>query len=124
MACASTGMFSACELAAMRATVAATYDQTAAIQRNAPANDGQGGQTESWSTVGTVACSVIPRNGQAKLEGERPVSVTLWTIYLPYGTAITAKDRLVVGSATYEITDLDEGASYATELAVHVRRVA
>lgn len=117
-------MLSARDLAGMRAECALVLDQTATIQRNTPANDGQGGQTESWASVGTVACHVLPRSGQTLLEGERPVSATLWTILLPVGTAITAKDRLVVDGATYEISASDVGASYPLQLAVDARKVS
>lgn len=119
-----TSMFSAAELAAMQECCEQILDQTATIQRNTPVDDGHHGERESWAAVGTVACHVLPLSGTERLEGERPVSATVWTILLPVGTPITARDRLVVGGNTYEITDLDAGASYPLQLAANARRVA
>lgn len=116
-------MLSARDLTAMRAECALVLDQTATIQRNTPVSDGRGGFTESWGTAGTVACHVLPRQGQTTLEGDRPVSVTLWEILLPVGTNVTARDRLVIGGETYEISDLDTGGSYPIQLVANARKV-
>lgn len=101
-------MLTADELAAMRATVEDALPDTAQVQRRTLVSDGAGGYTESWSTVATVACRVA-RGGQLPQErviAERLTTTSIWTLTLPALTDVTAADRIVVASRTFEVVDV------------------
>lgn len=97
----------------MRECVAdTTFDQTASIRSKSTTDDGQGGQVETWAEASTSLCCVLPKASYGdKLEGERKASDARWIIRLPYGTAITARQRITVGSVTYEVLSVDDGKS-------------
>lgn len=112
------------EIAAMRAVVETVQTHTATIQRNTPTNDGQLGRKQSWASVGTCACEVIPkrRRGEAE-EAGRTQAVGDWLVRVPVGTSVTTKDRLVIDGLTYEILGLNPGRSVALSLELDCRRV-
>jgi head-tail adaptor len=98
-------MLSAEELAAIRGDVLELQPDTCQVQRVTLTPDGAGGQTESWSTVATVACRVAP-SGQSPQEraiAERVASVSTWTLTLPAETDVRPADRLQVGTRTFEV---------------------
>lgn len=79
---------------------------TCAISRNTPTQTGDG-QTDVWANVATgVACRVSPlasgsNEGLGGAEGL--AAVNQWTIWLPALQDVTVRDRIVVGSRTFEI---------------------
>jgi head-tail adaptor len=97
----------------MRGTVAdTTFDLTASIQSRTGAADGQGGEADTWAEAVSVACCVLPKASYGdKLEGGRQASDARWIVRVPYGTAVTARQRIVVGSVTYEVLAVDAGKS-------------
>lgn len=116
-------MLSARDLAAMQAEVELILDQTATLRRNTPVTGRHLGKNDGWANAGTVACHVLPGSGAEVTEAGRSAAKSLWTILLPLGTGITARDRLVIGSKTYEILSLDDGSSYPLQLAATCRRL-
>lgn len=74
------------------------------------------GTSSSWSTVATVACRVSPLASGANEDLGADQSVTAvsqWTVWLPALTDVTVKDRIVVGSRTFEVNRVGE-RSYET----------
>lgn len=97
-------LLSAGELTAMRAVQSDTLPDTAVISRNTPTSDGMGGWTDAWAAIGTVDCRVSPAGGGAEsLMAERITDTDAWNITLPYNTDVTAKDRVAIGSRTFEV---------------------
>ncbi len=94
------------DLAGLRALSDRYLPDVCAISRNTPTQSGDG-QTDSWANVATgVACRVSPlaSSAQESLGGAEAMSaVAQWTIWLPAGTDVTVKDRIVVGSRTFEV---------------------
>lgn len=76
------------------------------IQRYTETATGDG-TSQSWSDLATgVACRVSPlASGASEALGadQSLQSVAQWTIWLPAGTDVTDKDRIVVGSRTFEV---------------------
>lgn len=87
-----------------------------------------GGMTQTEASTGTVACRLEAQTssssiGQERPEGGRVVAVTLWTCYLPAGTAVNPADVLVINSERFEIVDADEARTDSSVVAVSLRRV-
>jgi len=98
-----TAMLSAAQLSAMRSTLVASLPDTAVVKRDTLTPDGAGGWTTSEATVATVAGRVSPSGGRESVVAGKLDAVTTWTITLPALTDVTAKDRIVVGSRTFEV---------------------
>jgi hypothetical protein len=84
------------------------------------ASDGQGGFTETWGTAtANVACRLdAVKNYEAlSAAGMQPFGVWLFT--LPAATTITSANRIRHGAATYNVTGLDAGKSWAACLRVY-----
>lgn len=77
------------------------------IQRGTDTVSGDGTST-AWADVATgVACRVSPLASganEALGAGQAIQAVAQWTIWLPAGTAVTVKDRIIVGSRTFEVS--------------------
>ena len=93
------------ELDALRATVEAHLPDTAVIWRKTWTGDGQGGGTETWAAVGTAACrKSLPNSAREVAMAGRLGEVATWVVSLAHDTDVTAKDRLVIGSSTLEVS--------------------
>lgn len=119
-------MLTTAELAWMRGEQERLLPGTIVIERYTLTADGMGGFSEAWSAVGTVTGRIYPmtRRGQTEFEaGGQVVSETTWFATLPVGTVVTAKDRLVKGSRSWEISKVNNDEDYQTavrcELAAH-----
>jgi head-tail adaptor len=117
-------MLSAAELAAMRAIQLQALPDTAIIQRYTSQSDGMGGYDQVWAAVGTVAARLYPQNARSMAEttsgGSQVISETRWYVTLPYGTTITAKDRLLIDNRTWEIYEVNNNESYQTAVRCEV----
>lgn len=109
-------MISAAELSAMRVIENSAMSSTAVIHRNTPTADGMGGYSEAWAAVGTVSCDLWPINQRGDREGvtvgAQPISKANWFITVPFDTTITAKDRVVIDSRTFEVTFVPNSESW------------
>lgn len=84
----------------------------AVIERVSETSDGGGGFSESWSPVGEHACRFDPygksttkgSGGESGSAGERLDDRTLNVVTFPAGTDVRLKDRLLIGSKTFEVT--------------------
>ena len=69
------------------------------------------GTTASWADASTVACRVSPLASSAT-EGvgadQSMQAASMWTIWLPALTDVTVRDRIAVGSRTFEVARVGE----------------
>ncbi len=115
-------MLSAAELAGMRAAQEAALPDTCHIRVRTKISDGQGGSTETWSTVVT-ACRIRPMsNEQVQRFADRLVGVSGWVITLPYGTAVALGDQVRLDGVDYEVVGTNDGESLQTALRVYATR--
>ena len=110
-------LLTAADLAAMRDTQEQAMPGTVYILRMGTASNGMGGFTETWGTASTVIGRVYPRRRLGMGEtigGAQLLSVSDWFATLPYGTDITAKDRVKYDGRTWEITRVNNDEMYQT----------
>lgn len=83
---------------------------SATVSRPTDANTSDG-VTRSYATSSTVACRVQPlgrSSGKTEIVGARGALQTAdsWLVSLPAGTDVTVRDRLVVGTRTFEVAEV------------------
>lgn len=110
-------------LTRLRAQVTARLPGTATIQENTPANNGLGGRTDSWASAGTSACKLFRNSGREYVEGDRQVARGDWLIRLPWGTAVTTLNQLVVDGHTYQVLATDADRTDALALNCECKRL-
>lgn len=117
-------MLTAAELIAMRAVQVQALPSTAVIHRYTLTSDGMGGFDATWAAVGTVAARLYPQNVRSMAEstagGNQVISETRWFVTLPYGTGVTAADRLKIGNRTWEIYQVNNTESWQTAVRCEV----
>lgn len=119
-----TMLLSTAEIASMRATQALAWPDTCTISRATVASDGMGGQTETWSTVATVACR-LGVSGTRPNEGETGDQLRTsadFVFTMEQGTDVRNGDRIGFGSRTFEVTKA-QAHSWETALRVVVVEV-
>lgn len=99
-------------LASLRTLAGYGLPESVQVQRATRTQDGYGGQTEAWASVATVA-------GRVAVTGQRPdereiaaqvQSAVTYTVTLPAGTDVRARDRLAVGTRTFEVAGVVAGS--------------
>lgn len=74
--------------------------QTCAVSRYAETNTPDGVEHD-WSDIATgIPCRVSPRAGTAaeNVGDALSAAVSEWTVWLPFGTDVTRRDRLVIAA--------------------------
>jgi head-tail adaptor len=100
----------AAELAAMRADAKATvFPDSITVQRKTDTKTARGGRTTTWANLVTVKGLVAPPDDDHVTEGKRS---EFRTILLEGATDVRTGDRLVVGAATYEVSDVIGGHTW------------
>lgn len=93
-------------IAALRTLSDQFLPDTCTIQRGTDTSSGDGTST-SWSDLATgVACRVSPLASSASeaLGADQSLqAVAQWTIWLPAGTDVTVRDRIVYSGRTFEV---------------------
>lgn len=117
-------MLSTSALASARATATASLPGECTIRTASVADDGQGGQTETWDDAGTYPCRLSPYSRREQATEGRMAAVTQWQLLLPYGSTISAKDRVVISGSIYEVTDTEPPRQEAIFTEASVVRVA
>lgn len=118
-------MLSAFDLSGMRSALTLSLPDSAGITTRTLAADGYGGSTATWSAATTVACRVAPMPlsaGEREQAGAEMV-VQNWLITLPASTVVSVKDRVTVGSRTFEVLDVDARRSYELHTALRCQEV-
>ena len=94
----------AAEIETMRTVVEEYLPDTAVVWRATAVNDGQGGGSATWASVGTATCRKgLPESRREIEMAARLGEVAVWIITLPHDVDVTAKDRLIIGSTTLEV---------------------
>ena len=117
-------LLNAADLAYMQTTQAQAFPGSIVIERYISTSDGQGGQYQTWAAVGTVDGRIYPRTrlGMGEMvSGAQLMSITDWWATLPYGTDISAADRLVYSGRTWEIMRLNNDEMYQTAVRCECR---
>lgn len=100
-------------------------DECIVIHREWQANSDGGQSLVETAESGTVPCRVVARTASGGNQtGAQPVTVTLWEVYLPHGTALGARDVLDVSGTRYEVAEDDDAVTDGVTLTVQVRRGA
>lgn len=119
-------MIDASDLAAMQAQMSQTHTAgTCVVQRRSRASDGEGGFTLSWAAVtgGTVPYRQVMATGLERAFAQRLGTVSSWTFGLPLSPVVLPSDRLVMGSAVYEVTSIDHPRTIALEQLVQAVKI-
>lgn len=102
-------MIDADDLAMMQDAVSDLRATPCTISRYTSADDGAGGQTNTYVPLSNPPmCRVMamPQIVAEKGAEGRLETVVRWTIALPPGQDVTAKDRIMALGVTYEVTDV------------------
>lgn len=99
-------MISTAELASLRAQAEASFSATATVLRKSTVSDGAGGQTDSYTNIGTFPCSYAPAlvTPYERERFERITAQGIWRFVFPAGTTILPTDRLTVDGRSFEVT--------------------
>ncbi len=95
----------------------------ATVVSNTAADDGQGGQADTWAEGASYPCRLVPDEdgregeGAGRLEGRTP-----WRCYLPHDAAVHRSDLLRIAGALYQVVSLETaGSERVTRVARVVR---
>lgn len=117
-------LLSDAELAQIRADVALMLPDTCNILSPAGTADGYGGYTEAYGTVSAgVACRLDPIQGNEQVAGAAPQDFYRYMLTLPYGTAITIANKVVISTVEYKVVSVDAGKSWDTSRRCVVERL-
>jgi hypothetical protein len=103
----SYGAWADADTSALKGLVADLSPEMVAVSRVTQVPDGEGGSSDTWTTIATVPGRVHQMRSSAR-EIERGGALQLvqrWAITLPAGTDVLPRDRLIVGAYTYEVVD-------------------
>lgn len=87
------------------------FDDECDIRRYVAVADGAGGETRSWSHIGSdvpVPCRVDPQTSMSAeddVEGRRQARVT-GTVFVPAGSDVTVADRIDSRGETWEVVNV------------------
>ena len=120
-------MLSARELALMRQTVAGGLPDLCTVKRLVLSPDGQGGYTETWSTVySSVPCRLKPA-GQGTRAGVQPGGqwhvASAWTLTIRYDQPLSTGERVVMGGDTFLVLGVDDDQSERVHRQAYLRRL-
>lgn len=97
-------MLTSDQLAAMRTQQAAALPDAAEIWRYTSADDGAGGQLQTWAKLADTTGRVgAPSSPAERAIAERLTGVVTYTVTLPYNTTITSRDRVKISGRTFEV---------------------
>ncbi|MEM9043414.1 MAG: head-tail adaptor protein [Pseudomonadota bacterium] len=79
------------------------YNRTLPLQRATRVPDGQGGFTETFSTVGHVTCRVTPISAAELIQQGRDTQRIAYRVSCDASTDIRVNDRVINGAAVIRI---------------------
>ena len=109
-------LLTAAEIADMRSEQNGTMPDTVVVWRWTSASDGMGGEVETYAAVGTVTGRLgrVGNMGEESVIADRLTAADPWVITVPQTTTVYERDRLVVGSRTFEVEMVAEHAAWET----------
>lgn len=104
----------------MRLVEQSAMSGTAVIRRPTNTPDGTGSFIESLMAIGTVPCDVwaVSQRLSEAVGGGQVLSRGDWYITVPFGTDVKATDIIDVGSKSFEVTFVPNGATWQSALRV------
>ena len=112
------------EIESIRAEIERALPDTCDILALTRTSDGAGGWTETWGTaVAHVPCRLDPLRGAESEGGGGLRSYQGYMLTLPYSTAVTAANRVQVGTVVYAVTGLAGGRSWGASARATIERV-
>ena len=109
-------LLSATEIADMRTEQNNTMPDTVVVWRWTAASDGMGGNVETYAAVGTVSGRLgrVGSMGAERVIAERLTAADPWVVTVPTTTTVYERDRLVVGTRTFQVETVAEHAAWET----------
>jgi head-tail adaptor len=118
-------LLTAAEITSMRSEQSGTLPDTGVVWRYTQASDAMGGQTETWAALATALCRLSPSPaGLERVTGERVTEIDQWTITFAQGTDVLARDKVKVGTRTFEVKSVSDHDEWETARRVHCVEVA
>ncbi len=87
------------------------------IERYTTTRGSAGQALETWATLKSVWCSIETETGSERIEGGKVDATATHIIKMRY-TDITVKDRLTIGSRTFNITQISNRRNESDELQI------
>lgn len=117
-------LFTAAELADLRAEQAAAMPDTCTLVTVTPgADDGGGGFGAPTTATASAACRVGQPTGDELVIASRLGQRVDVAITLPHDAAITTGGQIIAGGVTYEVLSTNAGGSWNTATRCLCRRV-
>ncbi len=92
--------------------------------------DAFGGQSESWATVETISKAVlVAKKGDERLVAGKDNVFSDFTLYLNgkkrnrVNRTVTESQRILIGTRTFDIVDVDDVLQMGQTLRVHLREI-
>lgn len=106
-------MLNDAELAALRADMLDLMPDSCVIQRPTATVGSAGFAAKTYSAVGTTACRLDPLKKQLDKEVIAMQETTAYyrQLTVPYDTDLRAEDKVVIGTRSYEVRQLDDDHS-------------
>jgi len=116
-------VLTASDLTWMRATEELAMSSTAVILSPSYTEGAFGDTLESWLIAGTVQADVWPiaKNDREKSSGNQDLSKGEYYISVPFDSAVTVENKLVVDNLLYEVTFVPLQQSWLTNLRCEAR---
>lgn len=112
------------QLSRMRSNIADNFTSIADIVRPVSTLNGRGGAGITTSAVAHVSCRIVESGSPGeRMSGQQLKAFTGYIVYLPAGTDVRPKDRIVSGSLVLEVLDAIDAPSTQLALAVYAVRV-
>lgn len=109
------------ELCAIQELSERSMDDQCSVLRSTEARGDAGGVTQAWAQIATLNCRVRSGGVQGtgareQLMAARLTPIAVFTVFVPVGSDVLARDRLVWSGRTFEVHGV-MGGSHATALA-------
>lgn len=113
--------------AVLRARVGLSFPATCDIVRGTRTDTDEGGWTNAETVVAAaVPCSYAPigtGGGSERIIAERMAAVADTVINVPEGTTVTERDRVVIGTRTFEVKNVGDDRSELTHLRIYAQEI-
>lgn len=95
------------------------------IRRMSAVTSGAGHSAEIPSVVrADVKCRVLPMKRQAgEVKGEQEMGTNFFRLAVPYDTDLRDGDQVEIGGVVYEVMDLNDSRTDATDLQATIARI-
>ena len=110
------------DLAYMRDAVEELLPGTCYLLSATLASNGKGEMLETWGTAGTAYCRLDAKSSSEPVQGGEIRPQFTYMLTLPHGTTITDKNRVVVGSDTFQVTSVDAEKSWSACVRAYLER--